>query len=82
MSYVPIKGAVPPGTPRRAPIERDAPFPELSFVCLSKSPVNEPPPGSPTGPLWRQKAIFRAFLYISLRAPVKGLPSKFPLPPP
>jgi hypothetical protein len=37
------KGAVPPGSPLRAPIERDAPFQEASFTCLSKYPVKEPP---------------------------------------
>jgi len=33
----------PPGSPHRAPIERDAPFPEPSNY-LSKFPVNGPPP--------------------------------------
>jgi len=36
--YVPLR-ALPPGSPHRAPIDRDTPFPEPSFVCLSKSPV-------------------------------------------
>jgi len=37
------KGALPPGSPHRAPSERDAPFIEPSFIHLSKSPVYEPP---------------------------------------
>jgi hypothetical protein len=32
-----------PGTPRRAPIERDAPLRERSFSCLSKSPIKRVP---------------------------------------
>jgi hypothetical protein len=48
MAYVtfrtPSKEAFPPGSTRRTTIERDAPFPEPSFVRLSKSPVNDPPP--------------------------------------
>jgi hypothetical protein len=37
------KGALPPGSSHRAATERDAPFPESSFIHLSKSLVNEPP---------------------------------------
>jgi hypothetical protein len=32
------KGLLPPSLH-----ERDAPFPETYFICLSKSPVNDPP---------------------------------------
>ena len=43
MSYVafrvPSKGAFPPGSPHRAPKDRDAPFLQPSFICFSKSPV-------------------------------------------
>jgi len=35
----------PPGSPNRAPIERDAPFPETPYSYLSEFPVNEPPCG-------------------------------------
>jgi hypothetical protein len=35
----PSKGALPPVLPCRAPVERDAPFPEPPFFCLSESPV-------------------------------------------
>jgi hypothetical protein len=45
MEYVAFKvaskGALPPGSACRATIETDVPFPEPSFVRLSKSPVNE-----------------------------------------
>jgi len=68
------KGALPPGSPYRAPTVRDAPFPQPSSIHLSKSPVNEPPPGSLAGPLWREMPIFTAFLYISFRIPIKGAP--------
>ena len=40
---VPRKGAFPPGSPHRAPTERDAPFPEPSLIHISKFPVYEPP---------------------------------------
>jgi len=40
---VPSKEALPPGSPHRALTETDAPFPEPSFIHLSKSPVYEPP---------------------------------------
>jgi hypothetical protein len=36
------KGALPPSFPCRAPVERDAPSPEPSFICLSESPVIMP----------------------------------------
>jgi len=38
---VPSKGALLPGSPHTAPIERDAPFIECS--CTLKAPVNELP---------------------------------------
>jgi len=31
------------------------------FYFLSKIPANKPPPGSLTGPLWRETAVHRAF---------------------
>ena len=61
------KGAPPPGSPNRAPIETGAPFPEPSFHYISKFPVNgpPPPPGSPTWPLlWREMPISRSFFYM------------------
>jgi len=39
---------------------------QLYFPFLSKVLANEPPPGSPTGPLCRERPIYRAFC-ISLK---------------
>ena len=40
---------------------------QIYFSFLSKVPANEPPPDSPTGPLWRGRPIYRAFC-ISLKS--------------
>jgi len=58
---VPSKGALPPGSPHRAPVGRDTPFPEPSFNYLSAFPVNGSPPRVPAGPLWREMPVSRAF---------------------
>jgi len=71
------KGALSPGSPRTVPIERDALCQEPSFVHLSNSPVNEPPTGSPAGPLWREIPISRDFIYISYTVPRQGTPFRF-----
>ena len=42
-SRVTSKGALPPGSPHKGPIDTDAPFPDPSLFCPSKSLVNEPP---------------------------------------
>jgi hypothetical protein len=39
---------------------------QIYFSFLSQVPANEPPPGSPTGPLWRGRPVYRAFC-ISLK---------------
>jgi hypothetical protein len=39
---------------------------KIYFSFLSKVPANEPPPGSPQGPLWRGRTAYRAFC-ISLK---------------
>jgi hypothetical protein len=39
---------------------------QIYFSFLSKVPANEPPPSSPTGPLWRGWPVYRAFC-ISLK---------------
>jgi len=81
----------PPGSPDRAPIERDALFPWLSFIYLSESLVNtSPSPAcSPMGPVWRETPVSRAFFYTSpdkknltflSKYPVKDPP--LPCPPP
>ena len=56
---------------------RDAPFPEPSFICLSKGPVNEPPPVSLRGgALWRELPVSRAFSYMSYAFLNKSSPNK------
>jgi hypothetical protein len=69
---VPSKGALPLGSLHRATTARDAPFPEPYFIHLSKSPIYEPSSRFPSGALWREITISRAFLYISFRVPTKG----------
>jgi len=40
--------------------------PRYTFSFLSKVPANEPPPGSITGPLWREIPVYTAFFaYLS-----------------
>jgi len=41
------------------------------FFSLKKVPPNERPPGSPTGPLWKEIPIYRAFFFTSLETIVK-----------
>jgi len=71
---IPSEGALPPGSHHKAPTDRDAPFPGPSFICPSKSLVNEAPRGSRKGPLWREMPVSRAFLYTSFRVPSKAAP--------
>ena len=78
---VPSKEASPSGSSRRTTIERDAPFPEPSFVRLSKSPVNEPPPsnGVPMDRVARFQSLLlvisRSLLYT--RSPHKTISPSF-----
>jgi len=69
---VPSRGALPPGSPHRAPSEGDAPFLEPSFIHLSTSPVYEPPSKFPRGAPMGRDAVSRAFIYTSSRVPSKG----------
>jgi len=64
---VPSKGAFPPGSPRRATIERDSPFPEPS-VPLSKSPVKETPSSFPNGVSMERVARFQSLLFVISRS--------------
>jgi len=52
---------------------------QIYFSFLSKVPANEPPQGSPTGPLWRERPAYRAFC-ISLKNIIFQVPSKGALP--
>jgi len=47
---------------------------DTHFLFTPKIPVNEPPPGSPTGPLWRELPVYRYFFYISLKFLIKNFP--------
>jgi len=51
--------------------------PVMHFLFLSKVPVNKLPPGSLTGPLWRELPIYKAFFYISLKFLKISLIKKF-----
>ena len=46
-------------------------FPEPSFICLSKVPVNDPLRVTQQGPLWRELTVYRAFVYMSLKFLIK-----------
>ena len=70
----------PPGSPHRPPIERDALFPEPSFICLSRVPSEQNPHQVPTGPLRRKLSISRTFFYASLGFPIKSSPDRKILP--
>ena len=50
---------------------------QIYFSFLSKAPANEPPPGSPTGPLWWGRPIYRAFC-VSQKSHLLGSPVKEP----
>jgi len=44
----------------------------MHFLFLFKVPVKEPPPGSPTGPLWAELPVYKNFFfYISLKFLIK-----------
>jgi hypothetical protein len=45
----------------------------ICFSFLSKVPTNKHPPGSPTGPLWRGRPVYRAFC-ISLKNLISWVP--------
>jgi len=69
------KGALPPpGSPNRAPIERDIPQPEPSFSEFSKLPADRSPsPGPPTGPYGERHPS-----HPSLKVPGKRAPFQVP----
>jgi len=53
---------------------------QIYFSFLSKVPVNEPPSGSPAGPLWRGRPVYRAF-FLSLNKLIFRVP-QYRNPPP
>jgi hypothetical protein len=46
---------------------------QIYFSFLSKVLANEPPPGSPTGPLWRGRPVYQAFC-VSLKNLIFRIP--------
>ena len=75
------KSPPPPGSPNRAPIERDALFPEPSFYYFPQFPVNGPPlPRFPNGaPMERDVRLQNLLQPIPdnspfLQSPPKGAP--------
>jgi hypothetical protein len=45
--------------------------PDINSLFLSNAPVNEPPLVSPTGPLWRELPIYRAFFIYTIKFIIK-----------
>jgi hypothetical protein len=70
---IPSKGALPPGSSHRAPIERDTLFPVPSFTISVSPQVNEPPlQVSKRGP-YGEMPLSRAFFCTSLGVPEKKM---------
>jgi hypothetical protein len=53
---------------------------QIYFCFLSKLPANEPPLGSPRGPLWRGRPAYRAFCISLKKTSSFWLPSKAAIP--
>ena len=68
------KGAFPPGSPHTAPLERDVPLLEPSFIQFSKSPVYEPPSRFPSAAPMAKYARLQSLCYISSRVCSNGVP--------
>jgi len=69
----------PPGSPHRALLDRNAPFPEPSFKYLSEFPVNglhlPPPPPLPSNEVPMERgARLHSLFYITFRVLRKGAP--------
>ena len=79
---------MPPGSPNRAPIKRDAPFLEPSHY-LSQFPVNRPAPQVPQWDHYKERhpsaepsTSHPLKIHLSLRVPSKGAPMKRDTPSP
>ena len=72
---VPSKGALPPGSLQRAPIERCSTS-RAPSNHLSKSAVGKPTPGCPTEPPapMKRDARLQSLSFITYRVPSKGAP--------
>ena len=75
---VPSKGALPPGSPLRAPSLRGVLFPDPFFICLSKSPAYESPSRFTSGAPMERDAHLQSFFYTTFRVPSKGTPLQHP----
>ena len=73
------KGVLAPHSPHWPPSETDFPLIELSFIHLSKSPVQDPSSRFPSGANMESHAVSRAFSTYPPKSPVKKSPWKFPL---
>ena len=71
---VPSKGSLPPGSPHRAPTERDALFPEPTSIHISRSLVNEPPSRFLSGTPVERDACLKTFFCITFRVTSEGVP--------
>ena len=71
---VPSKGALPTGSAHRVPTERDALFPETSFIHLSKSLVHEPPSRLPSRTPMERDARLQSLPLHNLQIPLTELP--------
>jgi hypothetical protein len=72
---VPSKGAFRAGSPHRAPVERDIPLIEHSFIHLLKSPVYIPPSRFPSAAPMEKDARLQSHIYISSRVSSNGVPA-------
>ena len=65
---VPSKVALPPRSSLRSPVERErhSMIKAYFYLCLKVPSKGVPPPGSSTGPLWRELHFSRSFLYVIL----------------
>jgi hypothetical protein len=81
---IPEPAFTPPGSPNRAPVRRDAPFPDPSFQYLSQFRVNGPPPQVPHWDPYREihpstepSTSHPLKINLSLGVPGNGAPSMF-----
>jgi len=71
------KGALPPLSARRVPINRRSVSSTILHLSLKFLGKTIPLPGSPTGPHWNVVSVSQAFCYIYHGVPIEqGLPGK------
>ena len=77
---VPSLGDLPPGSVHRDPTGDRRPTFRDPFKHISKSLVDEPNPGYPSEPPWREMPVARTFLSLPSGSLAKEQPFQFPLP--